>query len=99
MGTARSRLRTAAEGIRQAAIHPDVVLLDLGLPGGDGSEVTRRLREWSTVPILVISARGSEDAKVKALDDGADDYMTKPFGAAEMMARVRVALRNAAQFS
>jgi two-component system KDP operon response regulator KdpE len=90
--------RTAAEGIRQAAkFHPDVVLLDLGLPGGDGSEVTRRLRELSSVPILIISARGSEDAKVKALDEGANDYMTKPFGAAEMMARVRVALRNAAQ--
>jgi two-component system KDP operon response regulator KdpE len=89
---------TAADGIEQATRHhPDLVLLDLGLPDADGSEVTRRLREWSTVPILVISARGSEDAKVKALDDGADDYMTKPFGAAEMMARVRVAIRHAAR--
>jgi two-component system KDP operon response regulator KdpE len=89
---------TAAEGIEQATHHhPDLVLLDLGLPDADGSEVTRRLREWSTVPILVISARGNEDAKVKALDDGADDYMTKPFGAAEMMARVRVAIRHAAR--
>jgi two-component system, OmpR family, KDP operon response regulator KdpE len=87
---------TAAEGIRQAAkYNPDLVLLDLGLPDADGSEVTRRLREWSAVPILVISARGNEESKVKALDDGADDYMTKPFGAAEMMARIRVALRNA----
>jgi len=59
--------------------------------------VTRRLREWTMVPILVISARSSEDAKVKALDQGADDYMTKPFGAAELMARIRVALRNAAR--
>ncbi len=90
--------RTAAEGIRLAAKHrPDLVLLDLGLPDADGSEVTRRIREWSTVPILVISARGSEAAKVKALDEGADDFMTKPFGAAEMMARIRVALRNASR--
>jgi two-component system, OmpR family, KDP operon response regulator KdpE len=89
---------TAAEGIRQAAAYrPDVVLLDLGLPDADGSQVTRRLREYSTVPILVISARSSEEAKVKALDEGADDYMTKPFGAAELMARIRVALRNAAR--
>jgi two-component system KDP operon response regulator KdpE len=89
---------TAAEGIKQAAAyHPDLVLLDLGLPDADGSEVTRRLREWSAVPILIISARGNEEAKVKALDEGADDYMTKPFGAAEMMARIRVALRNAAR--
>ncbi len=90
--------RTAAEGIAQAAAHrPDLVLLDLGLPDADGSEVTRRLRETSAVPILIISARGSEDAKVRALDEGADDYMTKPFGAAEMMARVRVAIRHAAR--
>ena len=90
--------RTAAEGIRLASkSRPDIVLLDLGLPDADGSEVTRRIREWSTVPILVISARGREAAKVKALDEGADDYMTKPFGAAEMMARIRVALRNAAR--
>ncbi len=89
---------TAAEGIRQAALYnPNLVLLDLGLPDGDGSVVTRRLRESTAVPILIISARGSEEAKVKALDDGADDYMTKPFGAAEMMARIRVALRNAAR--
>ena len=88
--------RTAAEGIRLAARHhPDIVLLDLGLPDADGSEVTRRIREWSAMPILIISARGSEAAKVKALDEGANDYMTKPFGAAEMMARVRVALRGA----
>jgi two-component system KDP operon response regulator KdpE len=90
--------QTAAEGIRLAAKHrPDLVLLDLGLPDADGSEVTRHIREWSTVPILIISARGSEAAKVKALDEGADDYMTKPFGAAEMMARIRVALRNASR--
>jgi two-component system KDP operon response regulator KdpE len=87
---------TAAEGIRQARSYtPDLVLLDLGLPDGDGSEVTRRVREYSEVPILVISARGNEESKVKALDEGADDYLTKPFGAAELMARIRVALRKA----
>ncbi len=88
---------TAAEGIRQArAYSPDLVLLDLGLPDLDGSKVTQRIREYSSVPILVISARGSEESKVKALDEGADDYLTKPFGAAELMARIRVALRKAA---
>jgi two-component system KDP operon response regulator KdpE len=87
---------TAAEGIRQALEYrPDLVLLDLGLPDRDGSEVIRRIREWSRMPILVISARGREESKVKALDEGADDYLTKPFGAAELMARIRVALRNA----
>jgi two-component system, OmpR family, KDP operon response regulator KdpE len=88
---------TAAEGIQQAISYsPDAVVLDLGLPDMDGMSVTRRLREWSTVPILVVSARGQEDSKVKALDGGADDYITKPFGAAELMARLRVALRHAA---
>jgi two-component system KDP operon response regulator KdpE len=88
---------TATEGIRQArAYTPDVVLLDLGLPDGDGSTVTKRIREYSSVPILIISARGHEESKVKALDDGADDYLTKPFGAAELMARIRVALRKVA---
>jgi len=89
---------TAAEGAQQAAAHtPDLVLLDLGLPDVDGSEVIRRIREWSPMPIIVISARGKEEAKVVALDQGADDYVTKPFGAAELMARVRVALRHAAR--
>jgi two-component system KDP operon response regulator KdpE len=89
---------TAAEGIQQAISYaPDAVVLDLGLPDMDGMSVTRRLREWSTVPILVVSARGQEDSKVKALDGGADDYITKPFGAAELMARLRVALRHAAE--
>jgi two-component system, OmpR family, KDP operon response regulator KdpE len=88
---------TASEGIRQARSYtPDLVLLDLGLPDGDGSLVMRRIREYSKVPILVISARGNEESKVNALDSGADDYLTKPFGAAEMMARIRVALRNTA---
>jgi two-component system KDP operon response regulator KdpE len=89
---------TAAEGIQQASSYtPDLVLLDLGLPDSDGAEVIRRLREWSPVPIIVISARGKEEAKVLALDQGADDYVTKPFGAAELMARVRVALRHSAR--
>ena len=88
---------TAAEAIQQAVSYtPDAVVLDLGLPDMDGMEVTRRLREWSAVPILVISARGQEDSKVKALAGGADAYLTKPFGAAELMARLRVALRHAA---
>ena len=88
----------AAEAIQQAAAHtPDLVLLDLGLPDADGSEVIVRIREWSTIPILVISARGKEESKVLALDAGADDYVTKPFGAEELMARVRVALRHAAR--
>jgi two-component system KDP operon response regulator KdpE len=87
---------TAADGIRQAVTHnPDLVLLDLGLPDADGSEVTRRIREFSNLPIIVISARGAEWSKVKALDEGADDYMTKPFGSGELMARIRVALRKA----
>ncbi|HSO38689.1 MAG TPA: response regulator [Labilithrix sp.] len=88
----------ANEGIQQATAYtPDVVLLDLGLPDKDGIEVVKLLREWSTVPILIISARGQEEAKVKALDEGADDYITKPFGASELTARIRVALRHAAR--
>jgi len=86
------------EALRMASSYtPDAVLLDLGLPDMDGLAVAQRLREWSAVPILVISARGQEDVKVQALDAGADDYLTKPFGAAELMARLRVALRHAAQ--
>jgi two-component system KDP operon response regulator KdpE len=88
---------TGEEGLRQAATRsPDVVLLDLGLPDIDGLEVTRRLREWSTVPIVVLSARGQERDKVHALDLGADDYVTKPFAIGELMARLRVALRRGA---
>jgi two-component system KDP operon response regulator KdpE len=75
---------------------PDIILLDLGLPDIDGLEVTRRLREWSDVPIIVISAREQEQDKIKALDAGADDYLTKPFGAGELMARIRVAMRHRA---
>ncbi len=84
------------EGVALAASHhPEVVLLDLGLPDIDGLWVINRLREWSSVPIIVISARGKEKDKVAALDAGADDYLTKPFGVAELMARIRVCLRHA----
>lgn len=77
--------------------NPDVVLLDLGLPDLDGIDVAQRLREWTEVPIIVLSARGQEPDKIKALDAGADDYLTKPFGVGELLARVRVALRHAAK--
>ncbi len=87
---------TAREGLMQASTrNPDVVLLDLGLPDMDGLEVTKRLREWTNTPIIVISAREQEQDKVKALDAGADDYLTKPFSAGELLARIRVALRHA----
>ena len=85
------------EGLRHAAAaQPDLIVLDLGLPDIDGVEVTRRLREWSAIPIIVVSARGKEQDKVVALDAGADDYLTKPFGVGELLARVRVALRHLA---
>jgi two-component system KDP operon response regulator KdpE len=88
---------TGSDGLVQAAQHrPDVVLLDLGLPDLDGIEVVKRLREWSTAPIVVVSARGREQDKIDALDAGADDYLTKPFGVGELLARIRVALRHAA---
>lgn len=89
---------TAQDGIRQASVqHPDLIILDLGLPDMDGLEVTRHLREWSTTPIIVLSARNQEHDKVMALDAGADDYLTKPFGTSELLARMRVALRHALQ--
>ena len=72
-----------------AATRPDVILLDLGLPDMDGVEVIRRIREWSPVPIIVLSVRDREDDKVRALETGADDYLTKPFGVAELIARIR----------
>jgi two-component system KDP operon response regulator KdpE len=75
-------------------IRPDVVILDLGLPGIDGIEVTRRLREWSATPVIILSVRGDEAEKIRALDAGADDYLTKPFGVGELMARLRAALRH-----
>jgi two-component system, OmpR family, KDP operon response regulator KdpE len=89
---------TAADGLAQAASHnPDLVLLDLGLPDQDGLEVTQHLRAWARMPIIVISARHKEEDKIKALDAGADDYLTKPFGVGELLARMRVALRHSAR--
>ena len=88
---------TAREGMAQAAgRNPDVILLDLGLPDSDGLEVARTIRRSAPTPIIVLSARGREHDKVTALDLGADDYLTKPFGMSELLARVRVALRHAA---
>ncbi|MGD0844988.1 MAG: response regulator [Geobacteraceae bacterium] len=79
------------------ALRPDIILLDLGLPDMDGVEVIRRIREWSQVPIIVLSVREREDDKVKALSAGGDDYLTKPFGVGELLARIRAALRRSLQ--
>lgn len=88
------------EGIAKVASErPDLIILDLGLPDMDGLEVTRELRQCATIPIIVLSARGREKDKVDALDAGADDYLTKPFGVSELLARARVALRNAARLA
>jgi two-component system KDP operon response regulator KdpE len=91
-----------AENGRQGLTHatsqpPDVIILDLGLPDIDGLEVIQRVREWTRVPIVILSARGQERDKVAALDAGADDYVTKPFGVGELLARLRVALRHASR--
>ena len=89
---------TAAEAIKRiAADAPDIVLLDLGLPDGDGKDVIRRAREWSDVPIVVLSAREREAEKIEALDLGADDYVNKPFNVGELLARMRAALRHRMQ--
>lgn len=89
---------TAMVGLQLAASQlPDVIILDLGLPDMDGLEVTTRLREWTKIPIIVLSARGQEQDKIAALDTGADDYLTKPFGVGELLARIRVALRHRIQ--
>ncbi len=88
------------EGLTMAASErPDLVILDLGLPDMDGMDVAKRIREWSKVPIIILSARGQETDKVTALDSGADDYLTKPFGVQELLARMRVALRKYTQVS
>jgi two-component system KDP operon response regulator KdpE len=88
---------TGKDGLLQAATaQPDLIILDLGLPDIDGVDLTRQIREWSKVPILIVSARGKEQDKVVALDAGADDYLTKPFGVGELLARLRVALRRRA---
>lgn len=93
-------VETGKDGLTRAAdYNPEVVLLDLGLPDMDGLEVTRRLREWSSVPIIVLSARGQEKDKIAALDAGADDYLTKPFSTGELLARIRVALRHIARLA
>jgi len=89
---------TARRGSIDAATHkPDLAIVDLGLPDFDGLQVVRRIREWSAMPIIVLSARVQERSKIDALDAGADDYVTKPFGIGELLARVRVALRNVAR--
>ena len=86
---------TGLEAIQAVLSHrPDIIILDLGLPDIDGIEVTRRLREWSQTPIIVLSVREAEQDKIAALDAGADDYLTKPFGTGELLARMRVALRK-----
>jgi len=91
-------VETAKDALVAATTHnPEVILLDLGLPDGDGIDLARHVREWSRVPIIVISARGREADKVAVLDAGADDYLTKPFGVNELLAKIRVALRHAAQ--
>ena len=99
LGSQGYTLHEAATGqaglIQASGCRPDIVLLDLGLPDMDGLEVIRRLRAWSAVPIIIVSARGQESDKIAALDAGADDYLTKPFGVPELMARIRVALRHA----
>lgn len=95
------RVSTAARGedglALAAAETPDLIILDMGLPDMDGLQVCARLREWTDVPIIVLSVRDSERDKVAALDKGADDYLTKPFGIEELLARIRVALRHSAQ--
>ena len=90
------RAADGAEGLILASSHcPDLILLDLGLPDVDGMEIIRKIRAWTLLPIIVVSARSKEDEKVAALDLGADDYVTKPFGTSELLARVRTALRHA----
>jgi two-component system KDP operon response regulator KdpE len=85
----------ASDALTQAALHPpDLVILDLMLPDGDGAELTKQLRDWLQAPILLISAVGEEQDKIRALDAGADDYLTKPFGIGELLARVRALLRR-----
>jgi len=93
-----SEAANAADGIKLLSVHPpELLVLDLGLPDKDGLDVLKELRSWNSLPVIVLSARGYEQAKVDALEAGADDYLTKPFGAAELLARIKVALRHARQ--
>jgi two-component system KDP operon response regulator KdpE len=97
-GYAVAEPASGKEGLNQALIfHPDLVILDLGLPDLDGVEVIGRLRGWSQMPIIILSVRERESDKIKALDAGADDYLTKPFSMGELLARIRVAIRRAAK--
>lgn len=90
-----SEAETGSAGLKSVATNqPDVILLDLGLPDMDGLEVLRDLRQWTQTPVIVLSARGQEKDKIEALDGGADDYLTKPFGIGELLARIRAALRH-----
>lgn len=92
--------RTASEALSMIPSHcPDLILLDLGLPDMDGVEILKKIREWSSIPVIVVSARGEESDKVEALDLGADDYIPKPFGTSELLARIRTALRHSAKNS
>ncbi len=93
-----SEAATATAGAKLLGVHPpELLILDLGLPDKDGLDVLKELRAWNALPVIVLSARGFEQAKVDALEAGADDYLTKPFGAAELLARIKVALRHARQ--
>lgn len=92
--------KTAGEALSMIPSHcPDVILLDLGLPDMDGIEILKKIRKWSQVPVIIVSARGEEGDKVEALDLGADDYIAKPFGTSELLARIRTALRHSVQNS
>jgi two-component system KDP operon response regulator KdpE len=98
LGAQGFRIHEAASGqqglVETATRKPDILILDLGLPDIDGVQVVRELRAWTTLPIIVLSARSQEDDKIAALDAGADDYLTKPFGVGELIARLQVALRH-----
>ncbi len=99
-GFAFKEALSGKDGLQKAAFEkPDLIILDLGLPDMEGLDVTRQLREWTAIPIIILSARGNDKDKVEALDAGADDYLTKPFSIAELLARIRVALRHAARLS
>ncbi|MBQ7757610.1 response regulator [Anaerotignum sp.] len=92
--------RTGSEALSMIPSHcPDLILLDLGLPDMDGIDILKKIREWSSIPVIVVSARGEESDKVEALDLGADDYISKPFGTSELLARIRTALRHSAKNS